>query len=134
MKKIERFLITSSVLSFPAVFLSGVSAVFAQTQQTVTAPVTTTGQIQQLMCNIIGWFFWFIIVLTVIMVLVAAFDYVTAGDDTEKTTRGRKRLTYAAVGVIIALLAFVFPGIISSLFSGSSLFTLSTSNCGVSLP
>lgn len=129
MNKIKNSLFVARVLAFPALFISGVSVTLAAVTQPISAPVNTTDDIKKLMCNIIGWFVWFMIVISVIMVLVAAFDYITAGDDTEKTTRGRKRLTYAAIGIIIALLAFVFPTIISSLFSGVGLFTLNTSTC-----
>lgn len=86
--------------------------------QTQSPPVTVESkeELSNLICSFIIYFFWIVIVISVIMVLVAAFDYVTAGDDTEKTTRGRKRLTYAAVGIAIALLATGFPAIISSVF------------------
>ena len=95
-----------------AVFLSSSLVVFAA--QGIAAPITDTIGLQKLMCTIIGWIFWFVLVLSVIMILVAAFDYMTAGDDTEKTTRGRKRLTYAAVGILVALLAFAFIPVVSS--------------------
>jgi heme/copper-type cytochrome/quinol oxidase subunit 2 len=78
--------------------------------------VTTAQELTDLICNFIAYFFWIILVVSVIMVLLAAFDYVTAGDDAEKTTRGRKRLTYAAVGIAVALIATGVPAIVSSLF------------------
>jgi cytochrome bd-type quinol oxidase subunit 2 len=81
-----------------------------------TSPITDETDLQQLMCNIIGWFFWIVITVSVIMVLVAAFNYVTAGDDTEKTSKARRTLTYAAVGIAVALLAAGFPRIIASVF------------------
>jgi hypothetical protein len=131
MKTIKNLLLRSSLLTVPVLFVSGLSVAFAQ-QQELVGPITTTNGLQQLMCNILGWFFWFIIILSVIMVLLAAFDYVTAGDDTEKTTRGRKRLTYAAVGIIIALLAAGFPQIVSNLFpSNPNAVTFDTSTCSI---
>jgi hypothetical protein len=47
-------------------------------------PVTTTDELLTVICNFIGYFFWAVIVISVIFVLVAAYDYVTAGDDTEE--------------------------------------------------
>lgn len=89
----------------------------AHAQNSAPPPTVQTSQeLTDLICNFVIYFFWIVIVISVIMVLVAAFDYVTAGDDTEKTTRARKRLTYAAVGVAVALLATGFPAIISSVF------------------
>jgi len=86
--------------------------------QTENPPVTveTKQELTDLICNFLAYFFWIVIVLSVIFVLLAAFDYVTAGDDTEKTSRARKRITYAAVGVAVALIATGFPAIVSSLF------------------
>jgi heme/copper-type cytochrome/quinol oxidase subunit 2 len=92
-------------------------SVIANAQTTAPpATVQTAQELTDLICNFIAYFFWIILVISVIMVLLAAFDYVTAGDDTEKTSRGRKRLTYAAVGIAVALIATGFPAIVSSLF------------------
>jgi uncharacterized membrane protein len=133
MNKLKRFFTVSSLLAFPIALISGTPMVFAATA--VTPPITTltgTSGLEGLFCNIIGYFFWFVIVLSVIMALVAAFDYVTAGDDTEKTTRGRKRLTYAAVGVLVALLAFAIPTLVGSLFSTNPISKLDPTTCAIS--
>jgi len=55
-------------------------------------------------------------VVSVIMVLYAAFMYVTAGDDTEKTSTARRTLTYAAVGIAVALISTALPDIVGSIF------------------
>lgn len=93
----------------------------ANAQQTIpSSGVTTVDQLGQVLCNVIGYFFWIVIVISVIMVLVAAFQYVTAGDDTEKTSKARKTITYAAIGIAVALLAESIPSIVSDFFSGAS--------------
>jgi hypothetical protein len=79
-------------------------------------PVTTTDELLAVICNFIGYFFWAVIIISVIFVLVAAYDYVTAGEDTEKTSKARRTLTYAAVGIAVALLAFGVPNIVASIF------------------
>lgn len=43
--------------------------------------------------------------LTVIMVLVGAFQIITAGGNPEKFSQGRKTITYAAVGLACAIIA-----------------------------
>lgn len=43
--------------------------------------------------------------LAVIMVLVGAFQIITAGGDPEKFSKGRKTITYAAVGLACAIIA-----------------------------
>lgn len=82
-----------------------------------------------LLCNVIDFIFWLIIVIAVIMVLIAAFQYVTAGGDSEKTTTARRTLTYAAIGIAVALLAKGFPEIVSSIFSGLNGSVSLGSNC-----
>jgi hypothetical protein len=114
MSKRNKFIAWFSAL-FTSAFL-GMHALSAFAANEVVAPITDEADLQKLLCTIIGWFFWVIIVISVIMVLVAAYDYVTAGDDTEKTSRGRKRLTYAAVGIAVALLAAGVPAVVSSIF------------------
>ncbi len=115
MSTIKKFFVSSPVFGTLALWGIHASVVLAQTSG-ATSPITDETDLQQLMCNIIDWFFWVIIIISVIMVLVAAFDYITAGDDTEKISLGRKRLTYAAVGIAVALLAAGFPKIVASVF------------------
>lgn len=124
MNSIKSFFAKSSVVSILTLWGIRVSVALAQTSG-AKSPVTDETDLQQLMCNIVDWFFWIVIVISVMMVLLAAFDYVTAGDDTEKTSRGRKRLTYAAVGIAVALLAAGFPSIVASVFPNSVTATIS---------
>lgn len=81
-------------------------------------PVTTVGELQAVFCSFIGYFFWTVMIISIIFVLVAAFHYVTAGDDTEKTSKARRTLTYAAIGIVVALVAIGVPNIVASLFPG----------------
>lgn len=82
--------------------------------------VTNTTELGALMCNIIAVMFWILIIVAVIMIIMAGFNYVLAGDDTEKTTKARKMLTYAAIGIAVALLAEGVPQIVSSIFPAFS--------------
>lgn len=118
MNRIKKLFAWSSTV---ALLGMGVSVAFAQSTPgtTASAPVIASkGALAAFLCNIINYFIWILIILSVIMVLVAAFDYITAGDDTEKTTRGRKRLTYAAVGIAIAIIAYGIPLVVESLIPG----------------
>lgn len=62
--------------------------------------------------------FMVLIAVSVIMVLWAAYLFVIAQDDAEKVTKARKTITYAAVAVVVALIAKGFPLLISSVFGG----------------
>jgi hypothetical protein len=64
-----------------------------------------------------NWMFDILLTLSVIMVMWAAYVYLTAGDDTEKVHKATKTLTYAAVAILVALLAKGFPNIIASIFN-----------------
>ena len=50
-----------------------------------------------------NWIFAIFTVLTLIFILLAAFQFVTAGGDAEKVGEARQKLIWATVGIIIAL-------------------------------
>lgn len=60
--------------------------------------------------------FWTLTFLTVVMVLVAAYQYLTSQGDPQKVGNATKTITWAAVAVIVALIAAVFPIIIGDIF------------------
>ncbi len=70
------------------------------------------------MCTAVNWFFYVLIVISVIMVLTAGYLFATAGDDTEKVSKARKTILYAAIGIFVALIAKGFPALIGSFFGG----------------
>lgn len=91
----------------------------------VSAPSTITNLNQiagntsnSLLCNIVNWAFYLLIILTIIFVLVAAFKYLTAGGDPEKVKSAGSTLLYAAVAVVVALIAKGLPLIINSFVGG----------------
>lgn len=93
------------------------------TQPPVTAPsnIQNINQITGsagILCTIINWVFWLLIVLTIIFVLVAAFKYLTAGGDPEKVKSAGSTLLYAAIAVVVALIAKGLPLIVSSFIGG----------------
>ena len=61
----------------------------------------------------------FIGAITVIMMLIAAFQFLTAGGDAEKVKTARSNIIWVIVGLAIAIIAFNIPGIISSFLGGS---------------
>lgn len=98
--------------------------------QSLPSPITSVQGVLNLMCYFAVYFFYTVIIITVIMIVYAAFLYVTAGDNTEKTTKARKTITYAAVGVAVSLLAVGFPNIIEGL-AGSVSVTSLTPHCSI---
>ena len=57
--------------------------------------------------------------LTVIMVLIGAFQMMTSSGEPEKFGKARKTLTYAAIGLAVALIATGITSIIQSVLNGS---------------
>lgn len=107
------------------VFLMDVLPAYAQSNTAPPpSPVTTPQGVLNILCEFAVYFFYTVIIITVIMVVYASFLYITAGDDTEKTTKARRTLTYAAVGVAVSLCAVGFPSIIEGLAGSSSVGSL----------
>jgi hypothetical protein len=67
-------------------------------------------------CSVAYWMFWILMSLSVVFVFVAAYKYLTSGGDAEKVGSATKTITYAAVAIVVALLAKGFPSIVQSVF------------------
>ena len=88
-----------------------------------TATPTTVTTLTGVMAIILGfarWMYIILLVITVIFILLAAFGYLTAGGDAEKLNAAKNRIIYAAVAVAVAVLAWGFTAIITSLISNPS--------------
>lgn len=99
-----------------ALFTAGFARADNNIQTAPTNIITTPSEVVALLCTIFNWMFWFLIVISSIMVLVAGYTYATSNGDSEKVQKATKTITYAALGVVAALLAKVFPEIVGSLF------------------
>jgi hypothetical protein len=63
--------------------------------------------------------FWVLIAVSVIMVMWAAYLFVTARDDAEQVTEAKKTRFYAAFGILAGLIAKGFPVLVGSIFGQS---------------
>jgi len=59
----------------------------------------------ELLRTIITWIFGFLIVVVVLMVLISAYLFVTAGGNPEQVGKARNWLVYALIGLAIGVLA-----------------------------
>jgi len=128
MKKVKTWFVASSfskvvVAGFLSVAFGLVAHAATNTNQLPGQSITNVSGLTAVICSFLAYFFWIVLVVSVIMVLYAAFTYVTAGDDTEKTSKARRTLTYAAVGIAVALISTALPDIVGSIFTnpGASL-------------
>ena len=73
----------------------------------------TPGEVVKIIGTIGNWVFAFFLALSVIYIIIAAFQCVTGGP--EGVSEARQKLMYAAIGIAIALFAGAFDNIISSI-------------------
>ena len=81
---------------------------------------TSTTQIFGLGCTIVNLLFGILIFLTIFFVILAAFKYLTASGDPEKVKAASQDLLYAAVAIVVGLLAKGIPLIVGSLVGGTA--------------
>ncbi len=61
--------------------------------------------------TVTDWIFIIVISVAAIMVIVGAFNIITAGGNAEKVNSGRSYIIFAIAGLIVALLAKAIPAI-----------------------
>ena len=107
------------LISFVA--FSGALVTQAQSQPVSTATLptnllTSPGAVTKLLCGLLGWMFWALIVFAIAMFLWGGFSYARAGDKPEQVSKANHILLYAAIAVVVALLANTIPIVIGNLF------------------
>jgi predicted ferric reductase len=126
MNKVFKFV---KEFGIPAISLLLPLTTFAQLQGPPSGTVApnnglnNVGAVQTTLCSVINWMFYLFIILAVIMVLVAAFKYLTASGDPEKVKSASHTLLYAAVAVLVAIIAKAFPSLIGSFIGGGAINT-----------
>ena len=75
----------------------------------------------QTVCVVFSWLFYFLVALTVVFIVIAAFKYLTAAGNPEKVSSAGSTLLYAAIAIAVALLARAIPNIVSSFLGGGSI-------------
>jgi len=77
----------------------------ALTNTGIKTSVNSIGSVQQVIQDIIGWVQVFILVISVLFIIMGAWDYLNSGGEAEKTKEGRNKLIYATVGIALVLIA-----------------------------
>jgi membrane-anchored glycerophosphoryl diester phosphodiesterase (GDPDase) len=65
--------------------------------------------------KIAKWIYTLVLIVSVFMVLMAAFSYLTAGGDPGKVKKASQMLIYAIVGIVVAILAFSISSIVTGI-------------------
>ena len=103
-------LLTAPVIALPA----SAQLVAPDAPQT---NITSINGVFQLVNDIFNILFWMLIVLAGIFIIWAAFSYLTAGGDPEKVKQANRRVIYAAVAVVVGVLAKAIPSVVCSFIS-----------------
>jgi hypothetical protein len=102
-------------VSWIATAASVVLPLLASAQSLPPPPATDIGGVWTLICKIFGYLFYALVLATIFFVILAAFKYLTAGGDPEKVKAANQQLLFAAVAIVVGILARVLPGIAASL-------------------
>jgi len=73
----------------------------------------------KVLCPIASAMFWILMSVSVIMILYGGFLYVTSYANPERVSKAHKTILYAAVGIVVALVAGALPTIVGNLFEVS---------------
>ncbi|MBI4217378.1 MAG: hypothetical protein HY603_01055 [Parcubacteria group bacterium] len=99
----------------PALLLLGVATLaFATTEQVAPVGPTTVQELLNVLDKVVNLVFTGLIILSVFFIIFAAFQFVTAGGDPAAIVQARQKLIWAAVGIIVALIARALPVVIRS--------------------
>jgi len=121
--KLLKTKIAISSLAFPVIILlllgmanisSGQEARIPGVQQ--VGP-STMGGLVDVLRGVVRWIYIIFFVIAVMFILFAAFNYLTAGGDAEKVTTAKNQIIYAAIAIVVALLAVGFEVIIRNFLS-----------------
>ena len=122
MKKLFAVFLMASVLALvalPAFAVPGIQEQPPDDKKLPATPPASTGiGLLTLIDTITNWFFAIFTVLTLIFLLLAAFQFVTAGGDEAKVSEARQKLIWATIGIVVALAAKGLVPIIRSIVGG----------------
>jgi hypothetical protein len=69
--------------------------------------IDAEGKVSEITEQVINIFSWIVGIVSVIMVIVGGFQYVTSGGDSGKVTSAKNTIMYALIGIVIVALAQV---------------------------
>ncbi len=84
----------------------------------IPAAISTSGSITAIVCGVVVWIFWGLIIFSIIMFFVGGYKYATAQGEPERVQSANKTLLYAAIAVVVALVAAGVPAVVSDFLSG----------------
>lgn len=105
-----------ALVGAPAAIAQGIPPVNGLPDET---QVPTTGEALLARIALIGnWVFAIFLAISLIYIVLAAFQFVTGGGDPVQVSAARQKLIYAAIGIAVALLAAGFDDILRNILVG----------------
>lgn len=83
-----------------------------------TAGLDAETRVTEIAQDVINIFSWVVGIISVIMVIVGGFQYITSGGDSGKVTGAKNTIMYALIGIIIVALAQVMVKFVLKKFVG----------------
>ena len=80
--------------------------------------ITTPGGFIAIIEDLTDWLFVILLVISVVMIVMAGLQFITGGGDPAAISAARTKLIWAAVGVVIALLAKGIVPVVRSIIGG----------------
>jgi len=84
-------------------------------------PNPSTVTISKVIGNVVTLMLVFSVVLALIFLIVGGIQWITSGGDKTKASSARSRITYAIIGLVIALGAFFIVNAVGFLFKSNLL-------------
>ena len=107
-------MVIAPTFGFAAEAVPGNFAIPAAGSTAGTAPETGALLIARIQL-IANWVFAFFLAISLIYIILGAFQFVTAGGDPAQISSARQKLIFALIGIAIGLLTFGIPAIIRSI-------------------
>ncbi|HEY4509930.1 MAG TPA: hypothetical protein VJC15_03020 [Candidatus Paceibacterota bacterium] len=79
--------------------------------------VKTGGELVTLIQELTNWVFVVFLLMAVIFVILAAFQFLSGGGDPQAVAQARQKLIWAAVGIIVATLARAIPTVVNNIIN-----------------
>lgn len=83
-----------------------------------TNPLNNITAVENILLNVLGWMFTIFMILAVVMVIWAAFLYLTAAGNEQNVKKAKQQLVYAVIAIVIALMASGFEQVLLDLLQG----------------
>jgi len=107
MKKLALYILPTILCVFMAAFF-----VQGQASPEPTSVITNVGQVLNVVRYVVKLVYWLFFLVAVLFIILAAFNYLTAGGDPAKVKKASNQLIYAVVAVAVALIAWGIESIV----------------------